>query len=416
MRVAIILPWIRQDEPLQLASNISILPLATAESALDDRERDSLRAATSTFYQPWPIESLIGELRELARESPHLSDAELGARLRPLHLPNAISPPVILVENEKAALRRAYTAIRAAMFSSIVENHRFSYANSSAFRTYAVSLSGRGYIADSIERMYGRVIGVSTNRMDLRPPHISDDVRIHANPAFLSALVHACSSKNGKNIRRALDNLDTAMSDSPDVPQPLKESLFALATELIAEIPPQKRGVKRDKQIDQRLRDLLDPLFKRKAKTSTRRTRGRKSATLICVFRAIRRKRNSFWHPKPDRRRGPRFSRQLLVAPLVIAVNMTYAIMIARLVELRAIPIDSDFVADVYACTDWLAHLGPELEKGLTHPDDVASDPAARARAMVAWNQASEHASSLGQFRSTERIRAGIVKTIAGVR
>lgn len=107
-------------------------------------------------------------------------------------------PPFIVVSGKEASLRRAYTAIRAVMFASIAENQRFSYVNSFAFRTYAVDLSGEGYIPDSIERMYGRTIGVSANKVDIRPAQVPEDARIHANPAFASALIRACDDKDGR--------------------------------------------------------------------------------------------------------------------------------------------------------------------------------------------------------------------------
>ncbi len=417
MTTAFMLPWLRLDKPFGAAKGVTLLPLSTAISTLSVQEGAALRSAASTFYDTFPIESVIAGLRELKEEASELPSETIVERLRALHLPSALAPAIILTSDNSGSIRLVQNVLNALTFASIVENQRFNYVNSAAFSSFRLRIAGgsTGFLTDSTVRLYGRTLNTVdvTQRIDMRPRQVPDSPRIGANGEFLSALVDGSLKRRGISLARALENLRMATSDSQDITDPLKESLFALAAELIAEIPPQQRGKKRTAVINQRLHALLDPLFSRSGPTSSRRRRGRKAATIISVFWAVRRKRNSFWHPEADRRRAPRFSRQLLVTPLAIAINMTYAITIARLVELGALSKGSDMIADVYASTDWLAHLGPELQRNLVHPDDVRDDRKARAKAMVAWNEAAEQASNYGTFRAHERIVIGVSKAVA---
>lgn len=422
MTTAFILPWLRLNEPFELTGGIVLLPLSAALEKLDEPHRASLHAAASTFYDRWPIESTIADLRELQELTTDLSDETIAERTRALHVPKPLLPAIVLTGDVPRDINRVRIALDTLAFASVVENQRFNYANSAVFASFRLRLAGTatGFLTDTTIRLYGRALNTveAARRIDMRPHQVPDDPRIGARPEFLRPLIQACRKRSGATLIRALENLRMATSDAPDLSESLKESLFALAAELIADIPPQsqKRGKSRTVVINQRLHSLLDPLFQRGGPTSSRRRRGRKSATLIRVFWAVRRKRNSFWHPAPDRRRGPRFSRQLLVTPLVIAINMTYALTIARLVELGALPTESDLVADVYACTDWLAHLGPELQTGLVYPDDVREDRSAWAKAMVAWNAASERAANFGSFRTHERLVVGVSKAVTALR
>lgn len=194
-------------------------------------------------------------------------------------------------------------------------NHRFNYVNSAAFSSFRLRVApgSTGFLTDSTTRLYGRTLNtVDPGRhIDMRPRQVPDSPRIAAGGEFLLALGEGSLKRRGASLARALENLRMATSDSQDITDPLKESLFALASELIAEIPAQKRGKNQQPRtavINQRLHALLDPLFSRRGPTSSRRLRGRKATTIIRVFWAIRRNRNSFWHPDADHRRAPRFS------------------------------------------------------------------------------------------------------------
>jgi hypothetical protein len=300
------------------------------------------------------------------------------------------------------------------MFATVIENSVF-YANSSTFRVDGYDLSRNvGDVTETRPRMHGRLLGSFNleSRFIVRPDH-AEQYHAGANLEFASALLKAQERGGGRYITEALAALRLAMSDSPDVTQELQHSLFSKAATLVI----WKRGLKNDNvtKLKHRVDSLLLPFFQGR-RISGRPLRG--PSWIRKAWIAVRLARNNFWHPK--RRRGrSKFSQQNLVAPIMIALRVVYALILARLNEMRVLSKNSTLRSDVPAVAEWIASLGPNLENNLAVPRIRSGSDEDRRRwaiEQVAWNQAAEAANNWGRFRSEEKMQAGISETISRIK
>jgi hypothetical protein len=99
----------------------------------------------------------------------------------------------------------------------------------------------------------------------------------------------------------------------------------------------------------------------------------------------------------------------------MIALRTVYALILARLGEIGTLRLDSELRADVPAIAEWIASLGPGLERGLRLPTLLSDNPDDRrqwALDSVAWNEAARNANDWWRFRAEERMQVGISKTL----
>jgi hypothetical protein len=410
MASVVILPWISPRKRFELSRDVVLLPCDDAIATLSAAEGEQLRYQSQIFYNSYTVENFVSEVRRIRPESDAESVRYEVASLQPM-TPTSLG--VVILDDSAQAWRKARTAIHAFAFGTIVESQRYFVSNGAAFQMYYLRLGGVGdgfVTIDTRMTLFGRTLDAidPTNRIEMRPRHVPRDVSLQANLGFVAAVIGGAQMRKGRRLRRALESLQTAFSYAPEVTEDLQRSLCAHAIELILD-----RGTQdwKSRQID-----LLKPLFLRRINGSDRRRKGRKWLRLLRTCKAIREDRNSFWHPKPRRSRDG-VSCQLLVTPLHVAALVTYALLIARLVELGTLPIDSAVVTDVYAITDWLAYLSTRPDRGLVHPADVdRTDRRAWAEANIAWNDAAEEASHWQRFRSHEQLLDGVARTIARIR
>jgi len=208
------------------------------------------------------------------------------------------------------------------------------------------------------------------------------------------------------------------MSDSPDMSLELQHSLFAKAATLVI----WKRGIRGDydRYLKPRINALLEPFFQgRRARGSKRPLRG--SSWIRKAWLAVRGQRNNFWHPQRRGGRRYKFSRQQLVLPMMIALRVVYALILARLAEMHVLREKSKLRLDIPAVAQWIGSLGPDLENGLVVPEYPAdpNDDLARSRyveVQMAWNAAARSANNWGRFRSEERMQAGITEAVRRIK
>lgn len=403
MDAILVCPWIDIRRPIEIG-DLTLLPLPQAVECIDPSLRRSVVLATSYFYRRASVEATVRKLREF---SAALNDGDDPARALAEHeltLPQPTSPAVILLTSEFDE-ERAYRAIDALMFATIVRNNSVAYASAAAFRCYTQRLTTgeAGFITAVSRRAHGSLSNAfyAGDRLELQPDNAGTFHR-NAEPALLTALFTALTSPEGIYLIDAVDALRLASSDSPDMSSALEYSLYAKASSLAFYI----RG-KDDFAVQVvRLEKLLEPFLGPKP------TAVGSDATyeIVRVWKAVRSARNSFWHPRLGNSGTYRFERQRLIAPHHIARHMVYAIVVARLIELGALASENVVAADVVGVESWLATIGPELEDGLVDPAGV--EGRARAVAQVDWNEASSAASNVGivliDHRGRHRMRRAL--------
>lgn len=407
--IALLLPWVRNADRL-VVGDVEFLPYADALRSLPSDQADALRRYAGMYLSDSTVSNAITQVRRLfaARNA---GESAVEEALAAMHEPHHLEPLVALVA-DRAELDHAFHAVDCLMFATVIENGAW-YANSMTFRAAGYDLTmGAGSLTEIRPRMHGRVMdGLDVeSHFFVRPAH-AEDYHRNANLEFASALLRALSMPKGRYLSDALAALRLAMNDSPDVTQALQQSLFSKAATLVI----WKRGLRRDSMsvLRPRVEALLASFFRgRRRYGSKQRLRG--SSWVRKAWIAVRSERNNFWHPRRQKNRA-KFSQQQLVTPIMIALRTVYALILTRLAEIGTLRPDSELRADVPAIAEWIASLGPALERGLRLPTLLSSGPDDRrqwALDSVAWNEAAREANNWWRFRAEERMQAGISKTL----
>ena len=411
--IALLLPWVHNAARFAVG-DVEFLPYADALNSLPHEQAVALERYAGMYVSGETVSDAIAQLRQLraGREAP---DADLRALVGKIREPSHLEPLIVLVST-RVAVDHALRAVECLMFATIIENGVY-YATSVTFRVEGYDLAREtGGITEVRPRMHGRVISgldVAT-RIVVRPEH-AETYHSNADLEFAAALLNAVELPKGRYLVEALAALRLAMNDSPDVTQALQHSLFAKAATLAI----WKRGLKKDTvtALRPRVDDLLGPFFQRRRRYGSKATL-RGPAWIRKAWIAVRSERNNFWHPRHRKNRA-KFSQQRLVTPMMIALRTVYALTLARLAEIGTLRSDSRLRADVPAIAEWIASLGPDLERGLAVPELRSDDPEERRRwalSSVDWNEAAREANNWGRFRAEERMQAGLSATLRELR
>jgi hypothetical protein len=318
---------------------------------------------------------------------------------------------IVLIEDFKG-LRRGIEAIDALMFATVIENQAF-YSNSTTFTRHIYDLSKQSDILTEFRsRMHGTLIDAypSGYRIHVRPEY-AEQYHRSANLKFASALAIAQRRREGLYLKRALETLRLAMSDSPEMTQSLQHSLFAKAATLVVFTSDLKNDG--DKQLVPRVNKLLKPCFAGRRRLDNASLHG--PSWIRKAWIAVRWERNGFWHARGRGGSRARFTarKQRLVAPMMIALRMVYSLTIARLLEMGVISADNALISDVAAVAEWIASLGPHREQGLSvpvRPTNARDSKAMKtfSEQMMAWNSAAKAANDWGPFRLDASLNAGV--------